>query len=318
LTAQLLAFARKQIIKPRTVNPTEQIEAVRRLLQPLLGEQIALKIKTIDPSWLIQIDPGQFEQLLVNLAVNARDAMPDGGTLSIATDNVILDEDFQAEHPDVTPGSYLQVTVRDTGSGVDLAVQKHVFEPFFTTKASGEGTGLGLALCYGIVKQNGGHIELVSEPGKGTTLEIYLPRAAKESSAPEPEAPPEAAQHGDETILLIEDEAPVRKLCTDALEHFGYTVISAKTGKEGLERAARFEGSIDALVTDVVLPDMRGPEIAERLKEARPDIAVLFSSGHTRDAIARDGVLDPSVNFLQKPYTLSTLAIMVRRAIDSR
>ena len=318
LTAQLLAFARKQIIKPRAVNPTEQIEAVQRLLQPLLGEQIALQISTIDPSWMIQIDPGQFEQLLVNLAVNARDAMPDGGTLSIVTDNVTLDEDFQAEHPEVTPGSYLQVTVQDTGSGVDLATQEHIFEPFFTTKATGEGTGLGLALCYGIVKQNGGHIELVSEPGKGTTFEIYLPRAAAESSTLEPPAPLETAQHGDETILLIEDEAPVRKLCTRALEHLGYTVIAAAAGGEGLERAARFEGSIDALVTDVVLPDMRGPEIAERLKEARPDIAVLFSSGYTQDVIARDGVLDPNVNFLQKPYALSELAIMVRRAIDSR
>jgi PAS domain S-box-containing protein len=318
LTAQLLAFARKQIIKPRAVDPNEQIEAIQRLLQPLLGKQIALKISTIDPSWMIQIDPGQFEQLLVNLAVNARDAMPDGGTLSITTDNVILGDDFQAEHPEVAPGPYLQIIVEDTGGGVDPSAQEHVFEPFFTTKASGKGTGLGLATCHGIVKQNGGHIGLVSEPGEGTTFEIYLPRAKAEGSAPE--APPrqETAHRGDETILLIEDEEPVRKLYAHALEQLGYTVISAATGSEGLERAARFEGSIDALVTDVVLPDMRGPEIAERLRRLRPDIAVLFTSGYDQNAIARDGVLEPSVNFLQKPYTLSKLGETVRRALDSR
>jgi len=318
LTAQLLAFARKQIIKPRAVDPNEQIEAVQRLLQPLLGEQIALEISTIDPSWMIQIDPGQFEQLLVNLAVNARDAMPDGGALSIMTDNVILDERFQVEHPEVIPGPYLKVTVQDTGTGVDTSVQEHVFEPFFTTKASGEGTGLGLATCHGIVKQNGGHIWLISEPGMGTTFEIYLPRAAAESSVSETQPQQEAERGGDETILLIEDEEPVRALCAQALDQLGYTVISAATGSEGLERAAEFEGPIDALVTDVVLPDMRGPEIAERLRKARPDVAVLFASGYTQDAIARDGILEQSVNFLQKPYTLSKLGMAVRRALDSR
>ncbi len=318
LTAQLLAFARKQIVKPRAVNPNEQIEVVRRLLQPLLGEQITLKISTIDPSWLIQIDPGQFEQLLVNLAVNARDAMPDGGTLSIMTDNVILSDDYQTEHPEVTPGSYLKLVVQDTGTGVDLLAQEHVFEPFFTTKAIGKGTGLGLATCHGIVKQNGGHIGFVSEPGKGATFEIYLPRAEVESSVSK--APPrqEAAQRGDETLLLIEDEKPVRMLCAHALEQLGYTVISAATGSEGLERAAGFEGSIDALVTDVVLPDMRGPEISERLRKLRPDVAVLFTSGYARDAIARDGVLEQGVNFLQKPYTPSKLVEAMRHALDSR
>jgi two-component system cell cycle sensor histidine kinase/response regulator CckA len=318
LTAQLLAFARKQIIKPRAVDPSEQIKAIQRLLQPLMGEQIALEISTIDPSWMIQIDPGQFEQLLINLAVNARDAMPDGGTLSITTDNVILGDDFQAEHPEVTPGSYLQVIVKDTGSGVDASAQEHVFEPFFTTKASGKGTGLGLATCHGIVKQNGGHIGLVSEPGEGTTFEIYLPRAKAEGSVSKTPPRREAAHRGDETILLIEDEEPVRRLCAHALEQFGYTVISAAAGSEGLERAARFEGSIDALVTDVVLPDMRGPEIAERLRKMRPGVAVLFTSGYARDAIARDGVLEQGVNFLQKPFTLSKLGETVRRALDSR
>jgi PAS domain S-box-containing protein len=318
LTAQLLAFARKQIIKPRAVDPNEQIEAMQRLLQPLMGEQITLEISTIDPSWMIQIDPGQFEQLLVNLAVNARDAMPDGGTLSITTDNVILGDDFQAEHPEVAPGPYLQIIVEDTGGGVNHSAQEHVFEPFFTTKASGKGTGLGLATCHGIVKQNGGHIGLVSKPRKGTTFEIYLPRAEVEGSVSETPPRQEAAHRGDETILLVEDEEPVRTLCTRALEQLGYTVISAATGGEGLERAARFEDSIDALVTDVVLPDMRGPEIAERLRRLRPDIAVLFTSGYDQNAIARDGVLEPSVNFLQKPYTLSKLGETVRRALDSR
>jgi CheY-like chemotaxis protein len=318
LTAQLLAFARKQIIEPRALDPNEQIESVRKLLQPLLGEQIALEISTVGPSWLIQIDPGQFERLLVNLALNARDAMPNGGTLSIRTDNVILGDDFQTEHPEVTPGPYLKVSVHDSGVGVDPAVQEHVFEPFFTTKANGKGTGLGLATCHGIVKQNGGHIDFVSESGKGTTFEIYLPRAEAARSVAEAPSPTASAQRGNETILLIEDEEPVRKLCTHALEQLGYTVIAAAAGGEGLERAARFDGSIDALVTDVVLPDMRGPKIAERLREVRPDIAVLFTSGYTQDAIARDGVLEQGVNFLQKPFAMSKLGEAVRRALDNQ
>jgi len=318
LIAQLLAFARKQIIKPRPVDPNEQIDAVRQLLQPLLGEQIALEISTTDPSWMIQIDPGQFEQLLINLAVNARDAMPKGGTLSITTDNVILGDDYQAEHPEVMPGPYLQISVHDSGVGVEPSMQEHVFEPFFTTKASGEGTGLGLATCHGIVKQNGGHIGLVSLPGEGTTFEIYLPRAEAENSVAKIPPRPEPAQRGNETILLIEDEDPVRKLCTHALEKLGYTVISATAGIDGLERVSRFEGTIDALITDVVLPDMRGPEIAEQLRKVRPDIAVLFISGYTHDAIARDGVLEQNVNFLQKPFTMTKLGEKLRRMLDSR
>jgi CheY-like chemotaxis protein len=218
----------------------------------------------------------------------------------------------------VIPGPYLQVIVRDSGTGVDPSVQDNIFEPFFTTKAIGEGTGLGLATCHGIVRQNRGHIGLVSEPGRGTTFEIYLPRAEVEKPDSETPQVQEEAQRGDETILLIEDEAPVRELCARALERLGYNVISAATGGEGLERAGRFGGSIDALVTDVVLPDMRGPEVAERLKEARPDIAVLFASGYTQDTIARDGIIEESVNFLQKPYTLSKLGKTVRRALDRR
>ena len=318
LTAQLLAFARRQIIKPRPVDPNAQIRAVQRLLQPLLGEQIELEVSMIEPSWLVQIDPGQFEQLLVNLAVNARDAMPDGGTLTIRTDNVILDEKFQTLHPEVIPGPYLQVIVRDTGSGVEPAAREHIFEPFFTTKPTGEGTGLGLATCHGIVKQNGGHIWLLVEPGKGSTFEIYLPRTEASSAIVEPAPRAGGALGGHETVLLVEDEEPVRKLCASALERLGYTVISAATGREGLEHAGRHAGPIDALVTDVVLPDMRGPELAEKIQGARPDLAVLFASGYTRDAIARDGVLEEGVNFLQKPYTLSKLGAELRRVLDSR
>jgi CheY-like chemotaxis protein len=272
----------------------------------------------IDPSWMIQIDPGQFEQLLVNLAVNARDAMPDGGTLTIRTDNVILDEKFQALHPEVIPGAYLQVIVRDTGSGVEPGVREHIFEPFFTTKPTGEGTGLGLATCHGIVKQNGGHIWLLAEPGKGSTFEIYLPRTEASDAIVETAPRVGGTLGGDETILLVEDEEPVRKLCAGALERLGYKVISAATGRQGLEHAARHAGPIDALVTDVVLPDMRGPELAEKLQDARPDLAVLFASGYTRDASASDGVLEEGVNFLQKPYTLSKLGAELRRVLDSK
>jgi two-component system cell cycle sensor histidine kinase/response regulator CckA len=216
------------------------------------------------------------------------------------------------------PGPYLRVSVHDSGVGVEPSLQEHVFEPFFTTKASGEGTGLGLATCHGIVKQNGGHIGLVSLPGEGTTFEIYLPRAEAENSIAKIPPQPEPARRGNETILLIEDEEPVRKLCTHALEKLGYAVISATAGGEGLERAARFEGTIDALITDVVLPDMRGPEIAEQLRKVRPDVAVLFISGYPHDAIARDGVLEQDVNFLQKPFTMTKLGEKVRRMLDSR
>jgi len=229
-----------------------------------------------------------------------------------------LGGDYQAEHPEVMPGPYLQISVHDTGVGVEPSVQEHVFEPFFTTKASGQGTGLGLATCHGIVKQNGGHIGLVSLPGEGTTFEIYLPRAEAENSIAKIKPQPEPVQRGNETILLIEDEEPVQKLCKHALEKLGYTVIAATAGIDGLERVSRFEGTIDALITDVVLPDMRGPEIAEQLRKVRPDIAVLFISGYTHDAIARDGVLEPNVNFLQKPFTMTKLGEKVRRMLDSR
>jgi CheY-like chemotaxis protein len=250
--------------------------------------------------------------------VNARDAMPDGGTLTIRTDNVILDERFQAVHPEVSPGPYLQVIVRDTGSGVEPAVRDHIFEPFFTTKPTGEGTGLGLATCHGIVKQNGGHIWLLAEPGKGSTFEIYLPRTEASSAIVESAPRQGVTLGGHETVLLIEDEEPVRELCVRALERLGYEVISAATGSEGLERAVRHAGPIDVLVTDVVLPDMRGPEVAERLQDTRPGLVVLFASGYTRDAVARDGVLEESVNFLQKPYTLSKLGAELRRVLDSK
>ncbi|MDH3519236.1 MAG: ATP-binding protein [Myxococcales bacterium] len=318
LTAQLLAFARKQVIKPRAVDPTAQIRTLQRLLEPLLGEQIELEVSTIEPSWRIQIDPGQFEQLLVNLAVNARDAMPNGGTLEICTDNVILDAAFQAEHPEVIPGSYVKLVVRDTGSGVDASVREHIFEPFFTTKATGEGTGLGLATCHGIVKQNSGYIWLRSDPESGAIFEIYLPRVEAE---PEPEEGlplDEEVQGGQETILLIEDEAPVRLLCAQALERLGYHVLTAASGGDALERATRYQGLIDALVTDVVLTDMRGPEIAEQLRTARPELTILYVSGYTPDSDVRSDIFEEGVNFLQKPYTLKKLGTVLRRALDAK
>jgi PAS domain S-box-containing protein len=317
LTRQLLAFARRQIIEPRIVDLNGLVLNVDKMLRPLLGEDVEL-VTAADPKlWRVRIDPGQFEQVLVNLAINARDAMPEGGRLLIETGNIELDPDFARQHATVQPGPHVLLAVTDTGSGMDPEVLAHIFEPFFTTKDVGKGTGLGLATCYGIVKQNRGSIWVHSERGRGTTFKIYLPRAdaAVESrEAPEPRQPD--ALRGSETVLLVEDESVVCALAADALRRHGFQVLTASTGTEALELAGQTLRPFDVLVTDVVMPQMGGQQLAERLLARTPALKVLFISGYTDSVLTRDGVLKPGMTLLQKPFTPGQLVQRVRDLID--
>jgi PAS domain S-box-containing protein len=318
LTRQLLAFARRQIIEPRIVDLNGLVLNVDRMLRRLLGEDIEL-VTVQDPDlWRVRIDPGQFEQVLVNLAVNARDAMPAGGTLVIETRNVHLDEEFARQHATVQPGPHVLLAVSDTGVGMDAEVLAHIFEPFFTTKEVGKGTGLGLATCYGIVKQNRGSIWVDSERAIGTTFRIYLPRADAVVVGAEPvEARVPEQTRGTETVLLVEDEVLVRNLAADALRRHGYQVLSASTGVEALELASQMIHPIDVLVTDVVMPQMGGEQLAVRLLGERPSLKVLFISGYTDMAVLQHGTLIPGTALLQKPFTPGQLVHRVRQLLDT-
>ena len=319
LTRQLLAFARRQIIEPRIVDLNGLVLNVDRMLRRLLGEDVEL-VTVQDPDlWLVRIDPGQFEQVLVNLAVNARDAMPDGGTLVIETRNVHLDEEFARTHATVHAGPHVLLAVSDTGSGMDADVLAHIFEPFFTTKEVGKGTGLGLATCYGIVKQNRGSIWVDSEPRVGTTFRIYLPRADVAVVAPTQAAEAHSAHKskGHETVLLVEDEALVRNLAADALRRHGYQVLSASTGLEALDLAGQVLHPIDVLVTDVVMPQMGGEQLASRMLAERPELKVLFISGYTDLAVLQHGSVLAGTALLQKPFTPGQLVQRVRQLLDA-
>jgi two-component system cell cycle sensor histidine kinase/response regulator CckA len=288
-------------------------------LRRLLGEDVEL-VTVQDPElWRVRIDPGQFEQVLVNLAVNARDAMPSGGTLVIETRNVHLDEEFARTHATVHAGPHVLLAVSDTGSGMDADVLAHIFEPFFTTKEVGKGTGLGLATCYGIVKQNRGSIWVDSEPRVGTTFRIYLPRAdvAATQPAEAADAPAVLKSEGHETVLLVEDEALVRNLAADALRRHGYQVLSASTGLEALDLAGQVLHPIDVLVTDVVMPQMGGEQLARRLLTERPTLKVLFISGYSDLGVLQHGALLAGTALLQKPFTPGQLVERVRQLLDA-
>lgn len=264
----------------------------------------------------IKADPGQIEQVIMNLAVNARDAMPTGGKLTVTTANTALDENYLKNFPDLSAGDYVMLAIADTGTGMSEEVKAHLFEPFFTTKPAGKGTGLGLATCFGIVKQNAGHINLYSELGRGTTFKIYFPRV---QSALEPASvgtQPATVAGGNETVLLVEDEPAVRELAASTLREKGYTVIEAVNGQEGLRVARQHGGRIDLLLADVVMPVMSGKEMADHLRTSHPDTRVLFTSGYTEEAIGNGGVVRPGIVFLQKPYTTTTLARKVRNVLD--
>ena len=315
LTRQLLAFSRKQVFQSKVLDLNELVQGATALLKRIIGEHVELVFIPAAGLGRVRVDPSQLEQVVVNLAVNARDAMPDGGKLTIGTANTALDERYAREHVGVHPGPYVQLTVSDTGVGMDAATRARIFEPFFTTKGPGKGTGLGLSTVYGIVKQSGGHIRVYSEPGRGTTLKVYLPQTDRErETVPDPGAGMPA---GTETILVVEDEAEVRALAHEILEGLGYTVVVASTATDALLIAQRQVGLIDLLLTDVVMPRMSGRALAETLGEMRPEMKVLFMSGYTDDAIIRHGVLEEGVAFLEKPFTAAALARKVRAVLDA-
>jgi PAS domain S-box-containing protein len=315
LTRQLLAFSRRQILQPKIVALNELVVAATDLLRRLIGENIELTFVPGADLGRVRVDPGQLEQVIVNLAVNARDAMPEGGQLTVQTANVEFDEGHAVHHVDVVPGRYVMLAVTDTGTGMTPELQARIFEPFFTTKAPGKGTGLGLATVYGIVKQSGGHLRVYSEPGAGTTFKIYFPHTDEAPDA-RPAKPREAPRRGTETILLVEDEAEVRSLAQEALERFGYTVLAAALPTDAMLIAERHVGTIDLLLTDVVMPRMSGRALAEAVTTTRPGIKVLFTSGYTDDAIVRHGVLEAGIQFLEKPFTPPVLGAKVREVLD--
>jgi two-component system cell cycle sensor histidine kinase/response regulator CckA len=315
LTQQLLAFGRKQIVAPRTLNLNAAIEASRRMLERLIGEDVTIEVQWAPDLWPVRMDPNQLDQVLVNLAANARDAMPEGGRLLWATANLVLDEAFLRGRPQVQPGDYVRLSVSDTGVGMDARTRERIFEPFFTTKETGKGTGLGLATVYGIVSQNGGFIDVLSEPGKGTTFEIYLPRSTSEGEQA-PQAPGASSLHGTETILLVEDEESVRRLARRVLVGKGYQVLEAETVDHALHIARTHPGKMDLLVTDVVMPGLNGLALYRRLLEWRPGLKVLFMSGHNENVITRHGVLDEGLHFLPKPFRVEDLASKVRAVLD--
>jgi len=316
LTRQLLAFSRRQVLAPKVLELNAVVANMDKMLRRLIGDDVELATALHAEAGAVNADPGQLEQVLLNLVVNARDAMPGGGRVLIETTRMTLRDELVERRHRLPPGDYVCLAVADSGLGMDEATQAHLFEPFFTTKEVGKGTGLGLATVYGIVKQSGGYIWVYSEPGRGTTVKVYLPRVrgAAEPPLPAPELPP--LRGGKETVLLVEDAAPVRTLARRSLEARGYRVLDAADGPSALELSARHAGEIDVLVTDVVMPGMSGRELAERLAPTRPRMKVLYTSGYTDDAMVRQGVLNAGVAFLQKPFVPDTLARKVRDVLD--
>ena len=315
LTRQLLAFSRRQVLSPRTVSCNAVVAALLKMLGRLIGENIELTFVPTEPLGEIHVDPTQLEQVLMNLVVNARDAMPDGGKLTITTENVDVDAGHAREHFDISVGPHVMLSVTDTGCGMDRATQARIFEPFFTTKGAGKGTGLGLSVVFGVVKQRGGTIWVYSEPGKGTTFKVYFPRANALSVTTPSDAPRGAAVGGHETVLLVEDEEAVRQIARRVLTRAGYTVLDAANGGEGLMLAEQHTGDIALLLTDVVMPKMSGRDLAVRLQKIRPAMKTVYMSGYTDDAVIRHGVLEAGVSFLQKPLLPDVLLRKVREAL---
>jgi len=317
LTGQLLAFSRRQVVQPQVLDLNAVLTDLTTMLQRLIGEDIELDT-SFDPNiGQVRADRGQIEQIIMNLAVNARDAMPDGGKLAIETANIHLDDSYAGAHIDARSGLHVVLTITDTGTGMDKEMVSRIFEPFFTTKEQGKGTGLGLSTVYGIVKQSGGHIDVLSEPGRGTSFKVYLPRVEEAADYATARSAQEDCPRGCETVLLVEDSDRVRKLTRTLLETYGYTVLEASNGDEAWRTSERHKGAIDLLLTDVVMPGASGREVAQRLVLVRPEMGVLYMSGYTDDAMVVHNVLDGQTPFIQKPFTKDSLIRKVREVLDA-
>ncbi|MFZ4440629.1 MAG: PocR ligand-binding domain-containing protein [Syntrophales bacterium] len=318
LTRQLLAFARKQVISPKVVDLNDTVAGMLKMLQRLIGEDIHLVWQPDVSLRPIRVDPSQIDQLLANLCINARDAIAGVGKLTIETGNTSFDEDYCADHAGFVPGEYVLLAVSDDGCGMDKEILDKLFEPFFTTKGVGKGTGLGLATVYGIVKQNNGFINVYSEPGKGTTFRIYLPRYIGQAEQIQRQEMPEPILRGQETILLVEDEPTLLELSKILLETQGYRVLAAGAPSEAIRLAGEYSGAIHLLMTDVVMPEMNGRDLADKMLSLNPNLRCLFTSGYTADVIAHHGVLDENVHFIRKPFSRKDLAAKVREALDQK
>jgi PAS domain S-box-containing protein len=317
LTRQLLAFSRRQVVQPRTIDVNDVIRRVDSLLRRVIGEDIELHLDLAPSLPVVTVDPGQLEQVLMNLAVNARDAMPQGGRVVIATATVSFQAEDVAALRAATPGPHVALSVSDTGTGMDDAVLKRVFEPFFTTKEQGRGTGLGLATVHGIVQQWLGTIDVASQVGRGSTFTISLPAAPGDASDPWDASADAAEQYGTETVLLVEDQPQTRDVICEALRRRGYTVIQATDGAEAIEKAEQLQGALHLLLTDVVMPGINGRQLAERIQSVAPSVRVIYMSGYTDDTILQHGVLDPRLAFIQKPFTSNVVLAKVREVLSA-
>lgn len=316
LTRQLLAFSRKQVLAPRVLDLNSVLRGSEKILRRLIGEDIDYVTRYARNLPSVKIDPGQIDQVVMNLAVNARDAMPHGGKLTIETEETYLDESFAAMHPEITPGNFVMLAMSDSGVGMNKETQLRIFEPFFTTKGTGKGTGLGLSTVFGIVKQSGGSIWVYSELGKGTTFKIYLPAVTERASSFSSSPPAPTTLEGTETVLLVEDQDEVRAVALEVLRRFGYHVLEARNAGEALLHCERHPLAISLLLTDVVMPQMNGRELAERLQPLRPNMRVLYMSGYTDNAIVQHGILEAGIEYLQKPLVPDVLARRVREVLD--
>jgi signal transduction histidine kinase len=316
LTRQLLAFSRKQVLQPKVFDLNNIVSNLEKMLCRIIGEDIELKTVLESEAMAIKADPGQLEQVIMNLIVNARDAMPRGGKLTIETAKVFLDEAYCELHVDINPGPYVLLAISDTGLGMDPEVQARIFEPFFTTKQKEKGTGLGLATVHGIIRQSEGFIWVYSEPGQGTTFKIYLPEAQEKVEEQRTALAPAVSCQGNENILIVEDDDLVRCVARRILEHYGYSILEARTGKEALAIGEQNPEPIHLLLTDVIMPEMGGKELVDRWKDLHAETKVIFTSGYTENAIVHNGALDSNIYFIQKPYRPAALARLVREVLN--
>jgi two-component system, cell cycle sensor histidine kinase and response regulator CckA len=317
LTRQLLAFSRQQVLEPQVISLSEHLEGLKEMLARVIGEDIQLEILPGNAKLRVKVDPTQLEQVVMNLVVNARDAMPDGGRLAVETSEIEIDADYCSRNPEARPGRHVMMAVTDSGCGMSAEVLSRIFEPFFTTKEQGKGTGLGLATVYGIVKQSGGHISAYSEAGQGTTFKVYLPVTQEEIDMPEIPSQERVAPRGEETILVVEDEESLRSVTEQFLSNKGYQVIVAEDFQKALDVSENNPQHIDLLMTDVVLPGASGPKLADRLAITRPQMKVLFVSGYTADALVHGDLHRSDFAFLSKPFSLNTLAREIRTILDA-